>query len=107
MEVEQVADGTLKYIQHSQTIDYMEGTSVTLECNAGYGLQGNSEATCTNGDWSATLGVCIQCKQVALKQICDISTLCLHNTHSKCHNLYMQNFMLALKQSIINFQMQL
>ena len=58
----EVTDGTLNYAQHSETIDYMEGTTVTLECNAGYGLQGTSEATCTNGAWTTTLGTCIQCQ---------------------------------------------
>ena len=38
-----------------------EGVTATLTCNEGYGLQGNSEPTCTNGAWSATFGTCIQC----------------------------------------------
>ena len=59
--MEEIQDGTLTYEQYSGTIDCMEGTSVTLECNAGYGLQGNAGATCTNGQWTATLGTCIQC----------------------------------------------
>ena len=58
----EIQDGTLIYEQYSETIDYMEGTSVTLECNVGYGLQGTSEATCTSGEWTATLGICIQCQ---------------------------------------------
>ena len=68
----EIADGSLNYQQYSQTVDYMEGTSVTLECNNGYGLQGNSEATCTNGEWTATLGTCIQGQ----------STLCLLLSYS-------------------------
>ena len=60
--MEEVQNGGLNYDQYSKIIDYMEGTSVLLECDMGYGLQGNSEATCTNGEWTATLGTCIQCQ---------------------------------------------
>ena len=81
-ELEQIQDGTLKFEQHSETIDYMEGTSVTLECNTGYGLQGNAEATCTNGEWTATLGTCIQCKQLLPLTVALITTHYVKNKNN-------------------------
>ena len=74
----EIQDGTLTYEQYSEKIDYMEGTSVLLECNSGYGLQGNAEAMCTNGEWTATLGTCIQCEYQSYSLLCtDMVHICL------------------------------
>ena len=42
------------------TNDHYEGITVTLTCNSGYTLLGDSSSTCNTGSWSTTLGTCEQ-----------------------------------------------
>ena len=44
------------------TTDHYEGITVTLTCNSGFTLVGDSSSTCNSGSWSATLGTCEQGK---------------------------------------------
>ena len=44
------------------TTDRYEGITVTLTCNSGYTLVGDSSSTCNSGSWSTTLGTCEQGK---------------------------------------------
>ncbi|KAK6060627.1 sushi domain protein [Cooperia oncophora] len=36
-----------------------DGATVTVECNRGYELNGPSQAKCSNGMWTPTLGICL------------------------------------------------
>ena len=48
------------------TTDHHEGITVTLTCNSGYTLVGDSSGTCNSGSWSATVGTCEQGKSNVL-----------------------------------------
>ena len=42
------------------TNDRYEGITVSLTCNSGYALVGDSSTICNSGSWSTTLGTCQQ-----------------------------------------------
>ena len=44
------------------TADHYEGITVTLTCNSGYTLVGDSSSTCNSGSWGTALGTCEQGK---------------------------------------------
>ena len=56
LTVPAAAAGTLS------TTDRHEGITVTLTCNSGYTLVGDSSSTCTSGSWDPALGACEQGK---------------------------------------------
>ncbi|KAF7639830.1 hypothetical protein Mgra_00000750 [Meloidogyne graminicola] len=54
-----VFNGQVNYVPTSNNLGQItSGTSAVLVCNAGFYPSGSSSATCNNGVWSQTLGIC-------------------------------------------------